>query len=216
MGWCPAPRALSWVGFFPPLRFFSNFRARGPCVKINDLSAPSGRFVARVSATVTTTDRRPGRGDFFLLSTPFSLRFLPYPVRAARARQEPPLPRRLSPSMLIPSRALHREPIPPRSLVRPRPPLRRLATRHVRLPCRLRAALPLGRADEQPLPLPLSRLLLNMASGPTGALVHPHGVLTPRRESHGRDRLWPSTALLLPPHVSRRCPSRPAAATRSL
>ena len=34
-------------------------------MRIDDLSAPSGRFVARVTATVTTDDCRPGRGDIF-------------------------------------------------------------------------------------------------------------------------------------------------------
>ena len=31
-------------------------------MRIDDLSAPSGRFVARVSASVVTVDRCPGRG----------------------------------------------------------------------------------------------------------------------------------------------------------
>ena len=44
---------------------FCDFRAYRPHIRIDDLSAPSGRFVDRVSATVTTVDRRPGRGDFF-------------------------------------------------------------------------------------------------------------------------------------------------------
>ena len=34
-------------------------------MKMDDLSAPSGRFVVRVTAAVTTDDCRPGRGDFF-------------------------------------------------------------------------------------------------------------------------------------------------------
>ena len=56
-----------------------------------------------------------------------------------------------------------------------------------------------------------------MASGPAGPLVHPHGVLTPRRESHGRNRLWPSLRpLLLPPRLPRRYPFRPVATTPSL
>ena len=46
--------------------------------------------------------------------------------------------------------------------------------------------------------------------GPGGSLDHPPGVLSPRRESHGRDHphpsLWPQ---LLPPRRSRRYPSRP-------
>ena len=159
----------------------------------------------------------PAVETFFLSPTLPSLLFLPYHLRTARARQKPPLPRRLSPSMFFPRRELHREPIPPRSLIRLRPPLRRLATRHLRLPYRLRAASPLGRAAEQPLVLALRRLLLIMVSGPAGPLVHPHGVLTPRRESHGRDRLRPSLRpLLLPHHLARRYPSRRAATASSL
>ena len=42
---------------------FRDFRANGPRMRIDDLPAPSGRFVVRVSAAVTTADRRPGRGE---------------------------------------------------------------------------------------------------------------------------------------------------------
>ena len=119
--------------------------------------------------------------------------------------------------MVLPRRALHREPIPPQSLIRPRPPLHRLATRHLRLPCWLRAACPLRRTDEQSLPLALRRLLLIMALGPTGFFVHPHDVIAPRREPHGRHHLRPSLRpLLLPPRLPRRYPSRPAATSPSL
>ena len=41
---------------------FCDFRTHGPHMRINDLSAPSGRFVARVSAPVATAGRCPGRG----------------------------------------------------------------------------------------------------------------------------------------------------------
>ena len=41
---------------------FCNFRTHGPRKRIDDLSAPSGSFVARVSASVATVDRYPGRG----------------------------------------------------------------------------------------------------------------------------------------------------------
>ena len=40
---------------------YCDFRTHGPHMRIDDLSAPSGRFVARVSASVTTVDRCPGR-----------------------------------------------------------------------------------------------------------------------------------------------------------
>ena len=56
-----------------------------------------------------------------------------------------------------------------------------------------------------------------MASGPAGLLVHPLGVLAPRRESHGRDHLRSSLRpLLLPPRLPGRYPSHPAATAPSL
>ena len=125
----------------------------------------------------------PAVEKFFLPPTLPSLRFLPYPLRAARARQKPQPPWRVPPSMLLPRRAPHREPSSPRSLIRPRSPLRHMATRRLRLPCRLRAVSLLGRAKEQPPPLAPSHLLLSMASGPAGPIVHPLDVLPPRRES---------------------------------
>ena len=119
--------------------------------------------------------------------------------------------------MLLPRRALYREPILLRSLIRPRPPLRCLTAGHLRLPYRLRATSPAERADEQPLALALSHLLLIKASGPAGLLAHPPGVLIPRRESHGRDPLWPSLRpLLLPPRLPRRYSCRPVTTAPSL
>ena len=45
-------------------------------MRIDDLSAPSRRYVARVSAAVTTVDRRPGRGAILSVAdTAFSLFF---------------------------------------------------------------------------------------------------------------------------------------------
>lgn len=46
-----------------------------------------------------------------------------------------------------------------------------------------------GRAEEQPFPLALRRPLLILVSGPVGPVEHPPGVLSPRREFLGRDRL---------------------------
>ena len=60
-------------------------------------------------------------------------------------------------------------------------------------------------------------LLLTMALGPVGPLDHLPGVLTPRRESHGRR--WPRSPprpLVLPPRRSPQYQSRPTAITRSL
>ena len=70
-------------------------------MRIDDLSAPSGRFVARVSASVTTVDRCLGRGRTLPAADNESLRSSPYPQRSARAPQKPLLPRRPSPSRLL-------------------------------------------------------------------------------------------------------------------
>ena len=41
---------------------YCDFRTHGPRLRIDDPSAPSGRFVARVSTPVSAIDRCPGRG----------------------------------------------------------------------------------------------------------------------------------------------------------
>ena len=66
----------------------------------------------------------PPVGRFRLPLTPFPLRFLPYPSRAARAPQEPWLQRRPSHCRLIYAGVLHRRRPPPRPPVRlcPSPP----------------------------------------------------------------------------------------------
>ena len=58
------PRTESAVLGGPPFTSadYSDFRTHGPHMRIDDLSAPSGRFVARICASVTTVDRCPGRG----------------------------------------------------------------------------------------------------------------------------------------------------------
>ena len=80
---------------------FCDFRIHGPRMRIDDLFAPSEIFVARVSASIATVDRFPGRGWISLQPTTLSLRFLPYPPRSAGAPQKPRLPRRPSPSRLL-------------------------------------------------------------------------------------------------------------------
>ena len=161
-GMVPRPEIAVWDGLpFASSDFgdFRDFRVHGPRMRIDDVSAPSGRFIARVPATVTTVDCRPGRGEIFSAADTTLASLLPCPLREARSLQKPSLQRRLSLSMLLPRRALHREPTSPQSRIRPLLPFRRLATRRLRLPCRLRAASPLGCAEEQPLPMPLSYLL---------------------------------------------------------
>ena len=60
----------------------------------------------------------PGRGSISPAATPLSLRFLPYPSRAARAPQKPWLLRRASHSRLLYQGVPHRRWTPPRPLVR--------------------------------------------------------------------------------------------------
>ena len=159
-------------------------------MRIDDLFAPCWTFVARVIATVTTDDCRPGRRHNFLPAADTALSsLLPHRMGAARAWQMLPLPRRVLPSTILLRRAPHRKPTPTRSLIRPRPLFHHMTIRHLRLPCRLRAGPPLGRALKQtPLQAP-SHLLLTMGSGPAGPLAEPFEVLTSHRESHGRERL---------------------------
>ena len=66
---------------------YCDFRTHGPHMRIDDLSAPSGRFVAGVSASVTTVDRCPGRNPTLPAADNDSLRFSPYPPKLARTPQ---------------------------------------------------------------------------------------------------------------------------------
>ena len=58
------PRTESAVLGGLPFTFpdYYDFRTHGPHMRIDDLSALSGRFVARVSASLATVDRCPGHG----------------------------------------------------------------------------------------------------------------------------------------------------------
>ena len=44
---------------------FPDFRTHGPCMRIDDVSAPSGKFAARLTAAVTTDYCRLGREECF-------------------------------------------------------------------------------------------------------------------------------------------------------
>ena len=61
------PRTESAVlGGFPfTSADYCDFRTHGQYMRIDDHSTPSGRFVARVSPSVATVDRCPGRGRAF-------------------------------------------------------------------------------------------------------------------------------------------------------
>ena len=107
---------------------YCEFRTHGPQMRIDDLSAPSGGFVARVSASVASVDRWPGRGGLCLQPTLLSLRCSPYPPSSTRAPQKPLLPRRPSPSRLLQG-VLYGGLTRSRPRARPHPPLPRLALR---------------------------------------------------------------------------------------
>ena len=155
----------------------------------------------------------PAEGGLCLQPTTISLRSLPHPPRSARAPQKPRLQRRTPPSRLLCQGVPHREPTPSRPPAQPCLPLSHLALRHPRRRGRLPTASPLGRTDVQQQQLAMPPLLSTMALGPAGPLDHPPGVLTPRRESHGRGQPRPPPRpLLLPPRRS----TRPTATTRSL
>ena len=106
---------------------YCDFRTHGSHMRIDDLSAPSGRFVARVSASVATVDRCPGRGRALPAADNDSLRSSPYPPRSARPPQKLLLPRRPSPSRLFQG-VLHR------GLTRSRPRARPVSYTHLTLP----------------------------------------------------------------------------------
>ena len=105
---------------------YCDFRTHGPHMRIDDLSAPSGRFVARVSASVATVDCCPGRERALPAADNDSLRSSPYPPRSAPVLQNPLLPRRPSPSRLLQG-VLHRGLTRSRPWDRLRPPPPRLS-----------------------------------------------------------------------------------------
>ena len=142
----------------------------------------------RVTAAVTTDGCRPDRGESFpAADTAFAL-VLAVPSAGGTGWAEVPAAAtsvaQHAPFTSNTSRGADSAEITDPAASAPSPH----GDRHLRLPCRLRAASPLGRAEEQPPPLAPSHLLLIMASGPAGPLVHPLDVPSPRRESHGRDR----------------------------
>ena len=61
----PQPDSAVLGGLLLTSTDFRDFRAYGPRMRIDDLSSPTGRFVARVSAFVGTGDDRLGRAPFW-------------------------------------------------------------------------------------------------------------------------------------------------------
>ena len=189
---------------------YCDFRTHGPHMRIDDLSAPSGRFVARVSSSVTTVDRCPGRRRALPTADNVFSSVSPYPPRSARAPQKPLLPRRPSPCRIlhgVPHRGLTRS----RPRARPRPPLPRLALGEAVLGPNLHPDSP-AYSNSSWCCTTCCRLLLCARRGPSTVCR-----LTPPRESHGRGRVRPPPRpLLLPPRRSQRCQYRPTATSQSL
>ena len=168
-------------------------------MRIGDLSAPSRRFVARVTAAVTTDGYRPDRGELVPAADTAFASVFAVPFGGATGSAEAPaaatsVVQHAPPTSSTPQGADYVEitdpaapaplrqgdPAPPTAL----PPSGRISTR-----TRRRTAAATG--AEPPA--------VDYASGPAGPLVHPLDVLSTRRESHGRDRLWPSLRPLLLP-----------------
>ena len=68
---------------------FHDFRTHEPRIRIGGLSASPGRFVARVSASVVTTEGFTGRGLILPAADTVFVQVLTNPSRAARAPQKP-------------------------------------------------------------------------------------------------------------------------------
>ena len=89
-GLVPHPESAALGGLPFASSDVRDFRTHRPCMRIDDPSAPCGRFVARVTATVTTDDCRPGRGKLFpAADTAFALVFA-IPSRGAAGSAEAP------------------------------------------------------------------------------------------------------------------------------
>ena len=89
-GLVPRPESAVLGGLLFASSDFCDFRARGPCMKIDDLSAPTGRFVTRVSAAVTTANRRLCRGYFFPAADTAFASFFAVPSEGATGSAEAP------------------------------------------------------------------------------------------------------------------------------
>ena len=141
---------------------FRDFRTHGPRMRIDDLSALSGRFVARVSASVATVDRRPGLrvlspaanaafASVFVVPPGGDQGSAEAPAAATIVAQRAPPPTSTlqegDPAVIIDSASsVPSLPGNPASL-------------DILLPF-FKAASPVVRADEQPPPLATRRLLL--------------------------------------------------------
>ena len=163
---------------------FRDFHAHGPRMRIDDLSAPTEKFVACVLLSSVLVMTASAARHFGLPPTPLSLRFSRCPTGLLR-------------------QTYFRGPLGP----------------HQRLQwhCRLRAASPLGRAEDQPLrPAPRS-LPLTMVSDPAGFRGRLPIGSTLHRAFRALGCLWLRPRANLEPQCwSRRCPPRLTATERNL
>ena len=216
MGSCPARQVLSWVGSLLPPPIIAIFAHNGPHMRIYDLSALSGIFVARVSASVATVDRCLGRGRALPAADNGFVSVFAVPTEVGTGSAEAPA---ATTSVAQPTTS--RSPThgtdsfettgptasAPASPGSSAPPTVKPSSDHVSTRTRRCTATAAGAAHP---------LLSTMALGLAGPLDHLPGRLTPRRESHGRGRLRPPPrALLLMRRRSRRCQYRSTATAQS-
>ena len=98
---------------------YHDFRTHEPRINNDGLSASPGRFVARLSASVATTDSCIGRWSIsHAADTVFASGGLPHPSRTARGPQKPWLQQHPSHSRFIYPGVIHRRRPPPRPPVR--------------------------------------------------------------------------------------------------
>ena len=87
----PVTRTKSAVlGRLPFTSDFRDFHTHGPRMRIGELSAPSGSFVARASASVTTVDRCLGGGWAFPAADNAFASFLAAPTEVGTGSAEVP------------------------------------------------------------------------------------------------------------------------------
>ena len=195
---------------------YCDFRTHEPRLRIDGFLALSGRFVARVSASVAAIDRCPGRGRAIPAADNAFASVSAVPTEVEEGYAEPP--GATTPlAQPIPLRSLTQgadqaEPTgrtapalaPPAPLAPPtvEPCSDRISTR-----TRRRTATAGGTAP----------LAVDYGFRPAGPLDHLPGGLPPRRECNGRGRVRPRPRPLpLPPRRSRRCLYRPTATVQRL
>ena len=181
-----------------------DFRTHGPRMGIDDLSASSESFVARVSASVATVDRCPGRGRALPAADDAFASVLAVPTEVSTGSAEASAaattvtqPTSFSRSSTQGTDTVETAGPTVSASVSPGYPAPPTAKPFSHLHSDAK--------NVQQQQLAMRPLLMAMALGPAGPLDHPPGVLPPRRESHGRGRpLPPPRPLLLPPRQSPR------------